>query len=638
MGEKEMKLTKAHLFKLSAIVVSLLAITLFVGKPASTAGTKSAAEPMFACVDCNTCFPSCATNDSRMMSLSGGGLASFVGGTLEVGFTTPAAQPSITIGVFDADSIGPLAGGLWDQATVDLKFEVFADPSGTGTPTTLLDSFTSAGGLDNDWWDRTYDLATTPNFADALTPAGNYSFVYRISVVGSPGPGTINGFKLRTNRSIALKGQTIQFISKASFQAERDIVYPGLPPGQCPAANQPTTYDGSWEFSFTVPVGTTRLELWDGEMDFGSANGATVDTDDPNTPPTGVCVATGGTPAQCAGNPDVPLWAQGTAAVPEGAKGMGDPPDDNASTFPQCLVLRPPSVTYRLIPPSGPANAFVNNNPSGDQEWEKFLVSSDPADVDADYKPAVIEPGVWKLRIEGMDIFNQFTMHFTLTVVPPTRCLQSLGDTVWLDLDGDGVRDLGEPGIAGVTVNLAIDTACTGSFVDFATTTTNALGLYQFTDLPEGCFRVQVGNPPGLIKTAGATNVNDNSQANPYVVDLSGCGSITTADFGFVGPDCNLRFPSIVKARPKSAIQFVISNLGFLPSTVSVKPQMVSACFSITPGYPQQTTIGPGQSAVFSLNAANCPTNASQFPQNSWIVIQSSTCPTRQVQVEWVLR
>ena len=531
-----MRFTNQHLFKLSAIVVALLAVTFFVGKPTSTASAKSAEEPMFACVDCTTCFPSCATNDARMMSLSGGGLASFVGGTLEVGFTSPV--DSITIGVFDADSIGPLAGGLWDQLTVDLKFELFADPSATGTPTTLLDTFTSVGGIDNDWWDHTYADGVTPNFANALTVSGTYSFVFRISIIGAPPDGAINGFKLRTNRNISLRGQSIQFIAKASFASERAIVYPNLAAGQCPAANEPTTYDGSWEFTFTVPVGTTRLELWDGEMDFGKFDGSTTDSDDPNTPPTGVCQLTGGTVAQCAGNPNVPIWAQGTASLPEGAKGIGDPPDDNAPTFPQCLVVRPPSINYRLIPPSGPANAFVNNNPSGSAEWERFLVSSDPADVlgvDADYKPPVIEPGVWKLRLEGVDIFNQFTLHFTLTVIPPTA---SIGDTVFKDINGNGTLDPGDTGIGNVTVALSQGNATCTVFSPFATQTTSVNGNYLFTGLADGCYRVTVTDTNNVLtsftKTIGPNpGANNNSQVDPYSVTLVNHADNLTADFGY---------------------------------------------------------------------------------------------------------
>ena len=52
----------------------------------------------------------------------------------------------------------------------------------------------------------------------------------------------------------------------------------------------------------------------------------------------------------------------------------------------------------------------------------------------------------------------------------------SLGDFVWNDLDGDGVQDAGEPGIAGVTVTLAgtndLSAPVTG------TTTTDADGFY----------------------------------------------------------------------------------------------------------------------------------------------------------------
>ncbi len=50
-----------------------------------------------------------------------------------------------------------------------------------------------------------------------------------------------------------------------------------------------------------------------------------------------------------------------------------------------------------------------------------------------------------------------------------------IGNYVWRDYDGDGVQDPGEPGLAGVTVNLY---TASGTLV--ATTTTNANGEYYF--------------------------------------------------------------------------------------------------------------------------------------------------------------
>jgi len=69
--------------------------------------------------------------------------------------------------------------------------------------------------------------------------------------------------------------------------------------------------------------------------------------------------------------------------------------------------------------------------------------------------------------------------------IPP-----ALGNYVWQDTDGDGDQDAGEPGIAGVTVNLYIDDDGTagqsaGDTLD-KTTTTDTDGLYYFGDLTAG--------------------------------------------------------------------------------------------------------------------------------------------------------
>jgi len=82
-----------------------------------------------------------------------------------------------------------------------------------------------------------------------------------------------------------------------------------------------------------------------------------------------------------------------------------------------------------------------------------------------------------------------------------------IGDYIWQDNDGDGIQDLGEPGISGVTVqlyNCGVDGVCgTGDDVLVGTATTNGSGLYEFTGLPAGEYRVQVGSgiPAGYQQT-----------------------------------------------------------------------------------------------------------------------------------------
>ena len=82
----------------------------------------------------------------------------------------------------------------------------------------------------------------------------------------------------------------------------------------------------------------------------------------------------------------------------------------------------------------------------------------------------------------------------------------SLGDTVWLDANNNGTRDSGEPGIAGVTVQLVNLSGPTG--VVAATTTTNAAGGYLFTNLNAGTYVVRVVRNAALNGLASSTGAN----------------------------------------------------------------------------------------------------------------------------------
>ena len=61
-----------------------------------------------------------------------------------------------------------------------------------------------------------------------------------------------------------------------------------------------------------------------------------------------------------------------------------------------------------------------------------------------------------------------------------------IGDTVWKDLDGDGVQDPNEPGVEGVVVNLF---DCEGNFI--RSETTDANGYYLFDLLLPGGYQLE---------------------------------------------------------------------------------------------------------------------------------------------------
>ncbi|OWK43205.1 hypothetical protein FRUB_02804 [Fimbriiglobus ruber] len=73
----------------------------------------------------------------------------------------------------------------------------------------------------------------------------------------------------------------------------------------------------------------------------------------------------------------------------------------------------------------------------------------------------------------------------------------SINATVWDDTNNDGVQEPGEPVLPGVTVTLF-----NSSGTPIATTTTDANGNYQFTDLPPGTYTVQVSLPPGYVSSS----------------------------------------------------------------------------------------------------------------------------------------
>ncbi|MGB0838553.1 MAG: SdrD B-like domain-containing protein, partial [Chitinophagales bacterium] len=104
--------------------------------------------------------------------------------------------------------------------------------------------------------------------------------------------------------------------------------------------------------------------------------------------------------------------------------------------------------------------------------------------------------------------------------------LYSIGNSVWYDLDGNGIQDDGEPGIPDVVITVINEDG--QSF----TTGTDVTGHYSITDLPVGNYQVLVGNEPlGAMPTTPTS----------YEVTL-GTEDYNDADFGFTPDQSRLGF------------------------------------------------------------------------------------------------
>ena len=81
---------------------------------------------------------------------------------------------------------------------------------------------------------------------------------------------------------------------------------------------------------------------------------------------------------------------------------MGNPPDEmdpSANDWLNRYICRPPSIEVTILHPEG--RVFVNDNPSGDQEWERFSITEDPLMV------APVEPSTVQLAA-GLAVFADF--------------------------------------------------------------------------------------------------------------------------------------------------------------------------------------------------------------------------------------
>jgi len=461
------------------------------------------------------CLPTCDSTDARFLAIANG--ASFITlsqPTLELEIAVPRGTASFTIGFFDGDARGVDTGGTphWDQGSpATFSYTLYPDPlrdhsSAIPIPLSGSPSALSNDMPDNAWID--YTVATDPS---AQSPGGHY--FYRLSIqLLTPAAVMTNAFKVRTGGAVvggsALfpSPEPFSYIANIGGNADAQIVYPAFP------ALTPTRYDGTFSFYFDQPVSQSDVVIWDGDFDFGKFDGSIQDTDDPDTP----------------GAPFRPSWAT-TDAVPEEmgaglAGATGSPPDDRNPAGAGIYLQKSPSIFYDLVFPDG--QTFRNDNPSGNQEWEQFKISTAPFDrSQMDFHTDAVPPGIYQVKMQGVDMQNLNA----LLLPGRSLCVSEagspcvplhpylLGDTVFVDANGNGVQDPGEPGIPGVTLELLDERG-----YPLGTAVTGAAGHYAF-DVDSYSYTARVTVPPaGYLATTSEQCQATISTAN-----------VLTCDFGY---------------------------------------------------------------------------------------------------------
>ncbi len=173
-----------------------------------------------------------------------------------------------------------------------------------------------------------------------------------------------------------------------------------------------------------------------------------------------------------------------------------------AGTNYKIKFFAPPGYKYTIV--GAPGSTFENNNDAG------------PLGL----------TGFYNLVTDSSKISVDCGLVFDEPLLP-----SSVGNLVWFDVNGNGVQDATENGLANVTVALYNNS---GTIIN--TTVSNASGFYRFDNVAPGNYRVGVTLKPGTIvspkNASGSVTDNDVNDSGPNVrqSDLFTVGTNTVID------------------------------------------------------------------------------------------------------------
>ncbi|MEZ4984357.1 MAG: SdrD B-like domain-containing protein [Saprospiraceae bacterium] len=219
----------------------------------------------------------------------------------------------------------------------------------------------------------------------------------------------------------------------------------------------------------------------------------------------------------------------------------GLPPGDYIVTITPPAEF-PASSTY-----TGTTDDDVDGDDNGDQPGGAGMEIASPVITLTPGGETADEPYTGGTQDDANDTQGNMTVDFGL--VP----IGSIGSTVFIDEDNNGMQDPGDAGIPGITVELYLDANMDGvpDGTAIATTVTGANGEYLFDMLPVGSYIVGVPTPPTDYQlssgptdnTEDVDNNDDGIQATSGAPTYSGTitltagGEPTTGEDGFSNED-----------------------------------------------------------------------------------------------------
>ena len=347
-----------------------------------------------------------------------------------------------------------------------------------------------------------------------------------------------------------------------------------------------TTTDSGGHYSFTVAPGTYRLEFaapsgmaWT-RADAGSDE--TLDSDvDPATGRTGAFTVVAGQTDTSWDGGLVATIAQWASSV----LGYSSQYAVSPAPWSSARALGAPDVTvYRDDP-----NAWAPSVANGSTEWIALgyttPVYATGVRVRESYGNGAVTKielreqgtGTWHTVWSGVDATAPGAVADLAVALSPTSYLAdgvrvtldmnhssaweeldavglygslpaTVGDRVWLDEDGDGIQDTGEPGVAGVTVQL-LDGS--GNPTGLGTATDSG-GHYSFT-VAAGTYRLELVAPSGMAWTSADAGSDDtlDSDVDPATgrtsaLTVTAGQTDTSWDGGLVMPGMTFQWASSV--------------------------------------------------------------------------------------------
>lgn len=198
-----------------------------------------------------------------------------------------------------------------------------------------------------------------------------------------------------------------------------------------------------------------------------------------------------------------------------------------------------PSGTYKVkftLPTNLPADYVYNYGTNTANPFDTWTIKGIGGATDSNVGGTLVTPETSAFLITDNIVLGA-TDDLTIDagLYPP---LGAIGDTVWKDVNGNGINDAGDTTISGVKVDLL-----NASNVEISTTMTDASGLYLFNNLMPGQYKVRFPQMSGtLILTHKNTGSNKLIDSNPSANGISDninlqLGEVNlTIDAGYVEP------------------------------------------------------------------------------------------------------